>query len=104
MEQPPAPAGGGTRRIQFRTADTIDGDDGGGAGAARHPPPNTLMRRTMWAGAYDPCPYPPDFDWDGLKGDWKERKEELGVEGDRVFVNPPFGRRHLGRWVAKAVE
>ena len=41
---------------------------------------------------FDPCPLAHDMSWDGLEIDW----------GQRSFVNPPYTKKLLGRFVRKA--
>lgn len=41
---------------------------------------------------FDPCPYDPEWQIDGLNRDWK----------DKTFVNPPYSKPL--DWVTKAIE
>lgn len=43
----------------------------------------------------DPCPLNDAAIWDGLERSW---------HGERVFCNPPYGRRAIPRWLKKRFE
>jgi hypothetical protein len=55
----------------------------------------------MFPGAFDPCPYNPDWSpehYDGLVDDWK-----LPPIGDQlVYINPPYS--NVMPWVERALE
>lgn len=42
---------------------------------------------------FDPCPFQHDMSWDGLEIEWKQRN----------FVNPPYSRPNLERFVRKGI-
>ena len=48
--------------------------------------------RDMFDGYFDPCPFNPNWEIDGLKLDWK----------DKTFVNPPYSNPLP--WVEKGIE
>lgn len=53
-----------------------------------------------WLGArfrftLDPCPLNDASIWDGLARSWA---------GERVFCNPPYGRKEIPRWLTKRFE
>lgn len=43
----------------------------------------------------DPCPLNDASIWDGLSRSWR---------GERVFCNPPYGRKEIPKWLAKRFE
>lgn len=54
---------------------------------------NFFNRR--FAFTLDPCPLNDAAIWDGLARSWR---------GERVFCNPPYGRKEIPRWLAKRFE
>ena len=46
----------------------------------------------IFAGWFDPCPYDPAWEIDGLKIDWPDQ---------RVFINPPYS--NVRPWIEKAI-
>jgi len=51
--------------------------------------------RDEFGGFFDPCPHP-RAEWDALEIDWHRDKHN--------YVNPPYQRGYIGKFVAKAAE
>lgn len=51
---------------------------------------------------FDPCPNNPTFD--GLKLNWCGVIESESNDYEAVFVNPPYTRGEISKWVAKGEE
>ena len=54
--------------------------------------------KAMFPGAFDPCPYNPEWDeshYDGLQDDWI-------TEPGLVFINPPYS--NVMPWIDRALE
>ena len=65
--------------------------------------------KAMFPIAYDPCPYDPDWHYNGLRISWEDSCRELadffGMMGKcpvPVFVNPPYSKPLP--WIKKAIE
>jgi hypothetical protein len=59
--------------------------------------PEWLYRHldARWRFTLDPCPYKDALIWDGLAMSWA---------GERVYCNPPYGRKAIPDWLAKRFE